>query len=342
MAFTSWSIASASDTPGERAAAKLAREIEARRAVEIRVRTEVVGQSAPDPAAAGGSRGEFVDHYIETAAGERFFERRMTFADGTTSRTADYCDGARYAHVEYNRSEPEFQNVVFITRQFFQEDQSDRRNMPEPLLYLYVGRLPLHKALPNAEYLGESRVLDRPADKFLFRGVRWFQTQDHVYHLDRATGTPLKVEAFRDDGARSRGEPLATWVAETFDRVEGHPIALRSVSTVFHTPNVPTMTWKIQVELMKFDKTYPMSTFWPTIQDTAMTFDGLTGKAQNPKRKRTPKPAETPPKAAKAAKPPPLQEAVPPTDWTTHVPAFALVLGCGVLVAAGALWWRRR
>ena len=320
----------------EDAAKKLAWEVESRRSVDMRTKTKPTNNSL--------NSGEeplfntYEEHYIETAAGKRFGEFVGMMDDVVTARWQDFGDGSRCAHVDFDRGDTDLQKTVAITRQYWREDQSDRKTIPAPLLYLYVGREPLQKMLLNAEILGESRVLDRQCDRFLFRSVRWPIVQDQVFHLDRATAMPLKVAAYKDNAARLQEEPLWEWTAESLDTVEGHPVTLKSTLVAYGASRKASYIWETQVESITFDKFHPDTGFWPIIQPTATVFNSLDGSVRNGKGLKPPK-TDVP---SGSAGPPTASDAVPPTTWTDFLPVTTLLLGCTMFATAGIFWWRRR
>ena len=140
--------------------------------VEVRLRTTIVNRGTDN----GGKPADFDAlevHYIETAAGQRFDETKGLLGSKVVFRHQDFSDGDKAAHVEFPREAMDKQSTVSIDRSYWQEDTSDRRNAPAHLQFLYVGRKPLAGALASSEYLGETKVLDRTCDQYLFRQVRW-------------------------------------------------------------------------------------------------------------------------------------------------------------------------
>lgn len=324
------------DSPAETAAEKLAWEVESRRAIEVRVRTEIANRQVDRD---GPSRKQAfdtsVEHYIETSAGQRYNEFQGLLDGVLTARMQNYGDGRRFAHVDYDPKNLKAQQSIYITRQYWQEERSDKRNVPDPLLYHYVGRQPLFKALAKAEYLGEGQSINRTCDVFLFPQVPWLVVQDQVFYLDRETATPLKVAAFRNDAERQRDEPVWVWEAESLDSVSGHPITLTSTKVQYDRERNPAVTWRQHIESIEFDKDYPASQFWPTIQPSATVLDSLT-KQVKPGEKAQQSPAATEPSTSS----PPLQ-AVPSKGWAADLSTISLILGSAVLIAAVVLWKRR-
>jgi hypothetical protein len=321
------------DSPADRAAKKLAWDIESRRSIEIRVRTDI---SPPTNRNVGRPMdfNAYVDHYIDTASGQRFNERTNLKGETAVDRAEDYGDGSRFAHVQFVRTKLDVQQTVAINRQYFQEESIDRKNLPIPLLYEFVGRQPLHKALAKAEQLGETKVLGRTCDAFLFRNVRWIITHDQVFYLDRESAIPLKVVAYRDEATRLRDEPMWSWTAESLDEKGGHRFVGNSTQVGFGPEKKPTNMWKYHVEEIAFDKTYPASMFWPTIQPEATVLDSFTKTIKSSSTK-TSAPAPSTPITKSAP-------ALPPSNWLSYLPAVMLSGGLVILLVAIIVWRRSR
>ena len=134
----------------------------------------------------------YSEHYIQTAAGKRFRETRGLKDEKVLSREQQFHDGSKCARVAFNRDDPEVQDSVVIKRQFGMEDQSDRRDLPQPLLQFYVGREPLYQALTKGRPLGQAKVMGRGCDVFLLERVRWSMTQDQVFYLDQQNLDPAE------------------------------------------------------------------------------------------------------------------------------------------------------
>ena len=206
---------------------------------------------------------------------------------------------------------------------------------PIPILYLHVGRLPLHKALPRSTHLGSDTILKRECGIFLFKAVRWNVPQDHVYYLDRETAIPLKVESFADEQTRSAGHPLWTWTADSLDKVQDHYITLNSTLVDYDKAHQPSSRWINRVVSASFNKEYPSSTFWPKLKPGLFVYDEIKAKSYT-----VPGEVEKPMPPAATTSPP--LEAVPPTDWTSSLSMISIALGCIVLVVGGTLWRRNR
>lgn len=319
------------DSPAELAAKKLAWEVESRSSVDLHVTTTIRNHQTGEEK--NSAFNTIHEHYIETAAGQRFCAFRGLLDGKVTTRFEHFGDGKKFADVNFNPKNPDEQQAVIIKRQYFMEDRSDHKDVPQPLLYLYVGRTPLHEALPKAQYLGTEKVIGRDCDVFLFPKVRWAVVQDQVFSLDRETAIPLKVEAFRDLAARERHEPLSDWTAKSLDKIGGHNVPLKSATVTRAKDGTPSMSWDHAVDSITFGKDYPVSTFWPTIQPGVTVFDGLTAKTSTAPGKKA-QPEDT----ASALS----TQAVPPENWTANASKVSLGLGCAVLVVGLLLWWQRR
>lgn len=324
------------DSPADLVAKKLAWDLESRKSVEVRVRYEITNHEAD--AKSTPAFNTVVEHYIETATGRRFGELRAIKSGTVTARFSHYADGSKFADVNYIPDNPDVQSAVMIKRHYFTEERSDRKQIPQPLLFLYVGREPLHEALPKAQFLGKGEVIGRECNAFLFPQVRWDVPQDQVFFLDQATSIPLKVEAYRDAASRAQKEPMWVWTARSLDEVQGHFLPLKSTETAYGEDRNSAFTWDYTVDSIEFDKVYPAKTFWPTIQPGVTVFNEITAKVSEAPGARK---ATTNAKKDVATSAPPIR-ATPPSDWSSLASTTVLGLGCAVLLAGCVLWWQRR
>ncbi len=324
------------DTPGRIAAEKVAAHLGSWSTIDLTVREDII-------LAAPRGRKPFFDaveeHYVETAEGQRLFDTRKLLGDETVGRAAYFCDGRRCADALFDPPDLELRPThVAIKASFHSEAQHERPSRPVPLLFFHVGRKPLDKALVDSEHLGEGRVIDRDCDVFLFRQVNWGMAQDHVYSLDRTTGIPLKVASYRDEAARQADDPLWVWTAESLDEVDGRPIVLKSSQYEPKVDDGADINRPIQVLSVAYDRDYPASTFWPTIQPGVHVFDTIARRDYD---QPGPRPPAAPPPIAAAEVPSPIV-AEPGTGWGSYLKAGSLVLGVALLVGGLILWWRRR
>jgi hypothetical protein len=320
------------ESPADLASRQLAWEIDARRSVEVRTVMDII-PSKPNPQQRQ-VYDALEDHYFETAAGLRRCDSRYLKSGAAVSRYAYYSDGSKAADVSYSEQDLERETTAVIKRQYRTEDRSERMERPEPLRFLYVGREPLHKALPKATCLGEDQNLNRQCDVFLFTKVSWEVPQDQIFHLDRATSIPLKVEAFKDEADRNAKKPLWVWTAQSLDKVDGHFVPLSSEMIAYSEDSQPAFKWRFRVQSIAFDKVFPTAMFWPTLQPGVTVLDAIAGKTRQV-------PGVKP---AQPAKPATTQtmEALPPSGWTTRISSVTLTLGTATLIGAGIYWWRRR
>ena len=324
-----------------RAAAKrLSWEFDSRKSVEVRTQYEIVPAKIDPLTPAAYDMVE--DHYIETALAQRKCDSRYLKSGKVVNRLTHLSDGTKCVNLTYSKEDPEQIASVVLKRQYFMEDRSDRMEPPEPLRLLYVGREPLHKALPKATYLGERSALGRGCDVFLFARVRWEVRQDHVYYLDKATSIPLRVEAYRDQAARDAQKPLWVWSAGSLDQVQDHFIPLRSTMIAYSEDSKPDFTWNYHVLSIEFDRDYPASIFTPGLPPGATVVDTISDKmfkVPDPKAKdQLTVPAA---EGAESATTDRTIEAVPPGSWTAAISTSVIGIGGVVLIAGGILWWRR-
>jgi hypothetical protein len=324
------------DPSAQRAAELLAWELGSRKSVEVRVTCEITNYltSAEKPQAFD----RVVEHYIETASGQRFCDYRGMKGDKVVSRSTHYADGKKFADVNYSPNDPDQQASVYIKRTYWMEEASDRRQAPQPLLFLYVGRHPLNEALSKAEAMGKQEVIGRKCDVFRFPRVQWTAPQDQVFYLDTATAIPLKVEAYRVAADRDGKEPLGVWSAESLDQVHGHFVTMKSNQTEYGKDGTPTFMWKYNVESIEFDKTYNSSMFWPTLQPGVTVFDAVANKIREVPGGSRAQPTDL---KGSVVSPTPVR-ATPPGDWTAFGSVAAFLIGVAILIMGGVLWRRQR
>ena len=267
------------DSIAELAGKQLAWEMESRKSVEVQVTTAITNHVA-----ASSSKQVFdtvEEHYIETAAGQRFCDFRgvKSGSGKVVARSAHFGGGRKFADISFVPENPEVQQSISIKRQYWMEESSDRRQLPAPLLFLYVGREPLYEALPKAQSLGKGEVMGRECNVFLFTQVRWSIPQDQVFYLDKITSIPLKVESFRDKESREKNEPLGVWTAKSLDKIQGHFAPLKSTQTAYSKDGSLSLTWDFTVNSIAFNEEYPASTFWPAFQPGVTVLDGISNKS---------------------------------------------------------------
>ena len=322
-------------TPNEAAAEKLASEMEAWTSIEIRYRVDAENKDPARPASDPRTFREF-GRYIETSAGQRLLDERMTtdLKEDETTIQIEYCDGSKCASMlRTDTAGSPGREQVTIKRHFFIEDQNSA-GRPDQLKYLYLGLKPLPEVLRQAEHLGGGRWLDRECDRFLFTHTNGNQDPvNRVYWLDRETGVTLRLEYFETDQRRKEERPYFVWNAVSLDEVDGHHLTRDSELLQFDVngtdPGRVLMAYKISTEEVVYDRMYEASIFWPAITERTAVIDTIKNTAVFPKRR-----AETSSIAA------PIR-ATEPTDWGEFVPTAAVLTGLAVL-AAGLLIRRRR
>ena len=321
------------DSPSEALAAQVAWNFGSWRTIDIRVRTDLNNPNIEV------TWNRFDEHYVESRAGGRYSDRRSLKDDTFSKRIANYCDGSKSATVNFREKDADLQKSVIIKRDFSDEDRVGKSAQPAPLQFFYVARTPLQEALPKSTYLGIDRVNGRECKTFLFAKVKHtVGTQELVYSLDAATGTPLKVVSYIDEPSRIKGTPIWTWTCDKLESTQGHEIPAVSTSTSSYVKDGKTVvvTHKFTVESIKFDQDYPASTFWPVIQPGVPVMDSLAKKVYETPGAKLPEKVSATTVATQ-----PLV-AAPPRDWSSTVSSITLGLGLAVLIAGGVLWWRRR
>ncbi len=320
--------------PAEMAAKKLAWNMESWKSIELRLREDfekMAPTQGPDDVRT--FRGDF--HYIETAAGQRLSEEPTT-ADGgdRTLVSIHYSDGARSALlVRVDQGGVPGPEQVSIHRAFGKEDEGGMSHRPEPLRAFYAGLVPLSKALPKANYLGEGRQLGRACDRFHFAGVAGSPGLNLVYWIDRETAAPLRLEYYADATAYSEGRTTSAWIAESLDEVGGHHLSLKSELVMYQfkgpDPRQVGSRYKIAVQEVAFDRDYPRAMFWPKITGETTVVDMVKGKIDMPQS------------SARTTTAAPIR-AVEPGDWKPSISTVAIIAGSTLLASGLVLRWRRR
>jgi len=318
------------DTPAASAASQLAWDHGSWRTIEIRSRHDFTMHDQAKEAAFNGIE----EHYIETRQGQRYHDQKYLKGDTFVRRMTNYCDGSKSAAVQFKDRDAEVQTALIIKRDFGSEDKGGKVDRPVPLLFAFVGKVPLHEALPKSTHLGKDRVAGRDCDNFLFEKVKWFFPQDQVFSLDATSRAPLKVTAFSDQEHRASDTPVWIWTADKVETVQGHAVVTRSTEVAFKDAGkTPTSTRTFTVQSIRFDEEFPASTFWPVVQPGVSVLDAIQKKRYETPGVRTPAATSVP-----AGEP---LVATPPRDWTQVASWSTLGLGLAVLLA-GVLIWRRR
>lgn len=303
-----------------------------------------------------GERGSVAEHYIEKATGERYYDHRITAEDGRAIYLVTYYfDGRRGLDLTFDKREPSRQLHGVVHRHFANESRGPRAFLPVPLLYNKVGLLSVHEALPGATPLGETQVLRRTCDQFLFPQAKFVPNMDLVYSLDRESSIPLKVEAYLDEAGRATDQPIWGWTATRLDTIQGRPVVVRSEQREFMPEEGELklhMVRTFTIEEAAFDKDHPPATFWPVLQAGVKVFNPETGEvdetlggpvpAADTSNPTTSLPATGPGSdAVSIGAPPPIRAEVP-RPWTTYTAPVGLTLGTAALIAGFILMIRRR
>lgn len=324
-------------TPAETAAQQLAWELESWSSIELRLRSQFISARPDDPAALDYT-GIIEEHYIETARGQRVFDSDIPDKPNG-GRSTDYADGRRFGSLSYTRTNREQQQQLIVNNTFSYEGNLGVSHRPVPLNVLYVGLTPLPRALsaPGVISLGQSRLLGRDADRFVIPGPPGkTQTRpEYVYAIDRATGFPLEMVVYLTPQDREAGWPSHSWVADSFDPIQGHYFPRVSRST-FYNPGSSSekATATHQVTELAFDRDYPASTFWPALQPGVMIWDRGTGKHWH-----QPNPDGTPFVKPQTVVSAPIR-ATEPVHWSTWAPYVGVGLGATLLLAVVFHRWR--
>ncbi|WP_435017931.1 hypothetical protein TA3x_005553 [Tundrisphaera sp. TA3] len=311
----------------------LTRRFESQESVEIRVQTKITpGPAVPN---APGSFDTHEEHYVETAAGQRFCEIRGTTDGVLKSHSIHYGSGTRFADLSFDREDPSRPVMLQIKRHYYLEDSSGRKEVPVPLRFFYVGREPLHEALAHGRHLDEGEVIGRKCELYLFPQVRMFNApQDQVYYLDRATGTPLKFEFYRDETARAENKTLGVWTAKSVENIQGRLVVVDSTQAAFDPDGNSLGQWKFHVESIAVNRPYPATMFWQPPPPGVSVMDTIANKAY-----QVPGGAPPAPKKEASVGVDPVR-AVAPREWPAA--ELAAMSGAALLLAVGISLWRRR
>ena len=317
------------DSPAASLATKLAWNFGSWRTIDLRVRDDLSNSG-------GKGADHIIEHYVESRGGQRFSDTQFMKGDTVSMRIANYCDGSKSASVNFRTNDSNLQQSVIIKRDFANEDQFGKSSRPQPIQFFYVGRTPLHEALPKSTYFGPDRVNGRECQSFLFKNVQYtVGTQDQVYCLDATSGTPIKVVSYSDEASRTKDTPLWTWTCDKLETKQGHEIPVVSTTNEYKADGKTLGgTHRYTLESSTFDQDYPVTTFWPVIQPGVPVLDSIAKKQY-----------ETPgvklPETKSATVEPPLV-ATQPRDWSSTLSFITLCLGLAILIAGGVLWWRRQ
>ena len=320
---------------------RLQRVMESWRSIEVRVSTKQPLPSNP-PA---GVKNLFVgreQHYIETALGQRMLDETELYTGDLSKHEQNFTDGQRCANVFFDKSGLR-QRRIEVLNHFAQEHKTGSTERPEPLLYLYVGKQPIYRAILAAEPLDGGRVLGRDCDRYLFHDVRLASFPlDAVYSLDRETSLPLKVEFYKDRGDRSPKSLVRVWEAKSFDETEGNNHATLLSENTYYNDGSNDGSSTVTVSEIHYGKNYPASMFWPVTQP-GVEFNDLVRKTftkvpdpANPAQTRKPSAPAHPKNNATGDRATTTttkvaQDAVAPWTWSSISPSVLLGLGITML-----------
>jgi len=309
----------------------LACDFESIKSVELKVHQELIYENPPPNLVYN-----IIDeHYIDDMNLHKYYGAEYKDGDKLYMRTENYQNGPKSAFVSFDDINPDIQTSMVVKRDFGREDQSDRVERPVPILYWYVGKTPLYQALDKAEYGGKSKVGDREAHAFIFKNVRWFRTQDHVFYIDAASRIPIKVVAYSSAEDRAADKPIWIWTALKVEEIQGRKIPVISEMVTNEAPGGPiSTTKKFEVLSMKFGGVYPASTFWPQEEPGVSVVDAVTGKLSST-------PGVNPARELRLAPEGAGVVAMQEPDMFAAASWVSVGLGLAVLLVAAAVLWRR-
>lgn len=251
------------DAPIPPAAEKLAREMAAWTAVDLRVRVDY-------PKMAGGPT--FTDrfHLIEQPGRVRLQGRvRPAEQPQATFVGVEALDGD-FRWSSFHIEESGRSSLPAIRTGEVRGLTADGTSLrPEPLRYWYFGEDPLPKAMADAHPIGVRTILGRTVDVFRLvarPGLNSARSQA-FYWLDRETGIPLRFESFYHWPPHPNDPPGEAWEATAFEPVGGRLLPTRSeLRTLKSSPGaapVETLAHTTTVESVALGGRHPDSTFRP-------------------------------------------------------------------------------
>ncbi len=251
----------------------------------IRLRIEVLQSNLSHPEYVRGPEFQIKQEYAATSWGKRYFDNIFLFGTEPSRRTSVYCDGRKFAHVEYPvaSGEPTRQGSISIDKSDWIERRYSVVDAPEVIRLNHVGLEPLNEALPKAVVMPDGLVIGRRCDVFHFKKVGPpDRPHSLVYFLDKATAVPLKVSAYDDPDHIQGQAPNWVWEAKTLDHVSGrHFLPLSSVYR--HYSRLDAGGGRLETKIdevqairivqAEFDISIPESTFWPVPQPGVSVID---------------------------------------------------------------------
>lgn len=231
-------------------------------------------------------RTQIDQHYIATAAGQRYLQLISRDPGKQDHIYTSYCDGEKCYNITQAGSTDAPQKQYLIKRDFSDEDRSLTSAIPPPFRYLYLEQQPLGVKLNIAQLTGEDRIIGRDCDVFTLSGVRWTQNPVLlVYVIDRETGWPLRVTCFGSEADQAADRAIWDWEVEEIELAGTHtaPVAsrellhIRSLNADDGKPPREVVR-EIKVTSCEFDKGFAPEFFHPVIQPGASVWDQIEEK----------------------------------------------------------------
>ena len=232
--------------------------------------------------------------------------------------------------IEFRKDQIETPQASYTMPSFDNESRDGGSARPEPLLYYFVDKTPLHEALPTSTYLGSATHLGKPSHVFLFKEVNWGQgRQDFVVHLAEDGIIPHIVLAYKDEASRLKDTPIWSWRVVDTSIVAGHafPMKTRLVGFDQTNPRREDSIVETAVETVEFGKIHPVSDFWQEVVVKPTTLDGAVSTVKPSTIQ--PVPVGNPIRVSPAA------------DYAGYLSVGGLILGFVLLIAGIVLWIRR-
>ena len=135
----------------------------------------------------------FLFEYQETSLGWRRSETRSTENGKGVLHYLFAFDGRDYVTVKYENGNPEKQIWYAHGGQMFGRERNlSGTERPRPLYYYFVGKIPLHEALVDAQYIGQEVINGINCDVLLFRNTSAYKKPGNLrVALDARSSAPV-------------------------------------------------------------------------------------------------------------------------------------------------------
>ena len=201
------------------------------------------------------------------------------------ARVTSYADQGRCANLRY-AADGLGVETISISRSFGHESTFGFSESPVPFKHYFVGRVPLHQAIPKGKVRADEIVLGRRCIVLQFDAVRpGPRSPTLTYAIDPINGIPLKVSSYKDAAMLEAKTPSWVWSATSLDRTSGYPIAKTSQFDTYWYQStgdktVPThgLHETFAITSASFDEAVPHGSFWPVLPPGVTVEDAIAGR----------------------------------------------------------------